>query len=65
MPRRGSIRSSLQPPTVLNVFEAAHSTLSASDFLLHRLESMDDGIRCCTYRQSEVGAAIKHGLEVR
>lgn len=45
--------------------EAAHSSLSASDFLLQRLESMNDGIRCCTYSQSEVDAAIKHGLEVR
>ena len=44
---------------------AAHSSISASDFLFHRLDLNEDGVCCCTYGQAQMEAAIKHGLEVR
>ena len=45
---------------------AAHEALGGSDgFLLHRLEASDKGNRCVTYWPDNIGAAIRHNLEVR
>ena len=45
---------------------AAHEALGSGDgFLLHRLEASDKGNRCVTYWPDNIGAAIRHNLEVR
>ena len=45
--------------------EAAHDVLNGESFRLHRLESSGKTNRCVTYGPESIGAAIKHGLEVR
>ena len=46
--------------------EAAHVALGGGDnFLLHRLEASDKGNRCVTYWPDDIGAAIRHNMEVR
>jgi len=45
---------------------AAHQSLGeGGGFLLHRLEISDSGNRCITYWPEDIGAAIRHDLEVR
>ena len=39
--------------------------LDSDSFLLHRLEKVDDKLRCITYEPDEIKAAIRHSLEVR
>ena len=45
--------------------EAAHQSLDAEDFLVHRLENIDGAIRCVTLETEEIEATIKHNLEMR
>ena len=45
--------------------EAAHRALSREALRLHRLEGVDNEIRCVTYRDDAIAGAIKHGLDVR
>ena len=44
---------------------AAHESLSADRFRLHRLEIADRTSRCVTYEPDAIAAAIQHNLEVR
>ncbi len=44
---------------------AAHESLSADRFRLHRLEIADRKSRCVTYEPDAIAAAIRHNLEVR
>lgn len=45
---------------------AAHQSLGeGGGFLLHRLEVSDSGNRCITYGPEDIGAAIRHDLEMR
>lgn len=45
--------------------EAAHRALGPDRLAVHRLEDVDDRIRCVTYGSDAIGAAVSHGLEVR
>ncbi len=45
--------------------EAAYRSLDNSSFLVHRLEEVDDLIRCVSYEPEEIEAAVSHSLEVR
>ncbi len=45
--------------------EAAHEALSADRFSLHRLEYVEEMIRCVTYEHESIDAAVQHGLDVR
>ena len=45
--------------------EAAHQSLGAEDFLVHRLEDIDGAIRCVTLGPDEIEATIKYNLEMR
>ncbi|MCY4547668.1 MAG: AAA family ATPase [Defluviicoccus sp.] len=45
--------------------EAAYRSLDNSSFLVHRLEEVDDRIRCVSYEPEEIEAAVSHSLEVR
>ncbi len=45
--------------------EAAHQSLDAEDFLVHRLENIDGAIRCVTLGPDEIEATFKHNLEMR
>lgn len=45
--------------------EAAHQSLDAEDFLVHRLENIDGAIRCVTLGPDEIEATIRHNLEMR
>ena len=49
----------------LECITAADSALRGSDFLFHRLDAVETGIRCVTYDVDERHASIKHGLEMR
>lgn len=49
----------------LECVEAAHESLSADRFNLHRLEYFDEIIRCVTYEHESIDAAVRHGLDVR
>ena len=49
----------------LECITAAHESLSADRFRLHRLEVVDATSRCVTYEPASIRAAIRHGLEVR
>ncbi len=44
---------------------AAYRTLHEHDFVLHRLDADDDGVRCTTYDSESIEGAIEHGLELR
>ena len=45
--------------------KAAQGVLNRGSFRLHRLESNGQKNRCVTYVPESIGAAMKHGLEVR
>ena len=45
--------------------EAAHQSLGAEDFLVHRLENIDGAIRCVTLGPDEIEATFKYNLEMR
>ena len=49
----------------LECVTAAHESLNADRFRLHRLEVADQMIRCVTYEPQAIAAAIRHDLEVR
>lgn len=49
----------------LECVTAAHESLSADRFRLHRLETTGETSRCVTYEPDSIDAAIRHGLEVR
>lgn len=49
----------------LECVAAAHESLSTDRFRLHRLETDGEMSRCVTYEPDSIGAAIRHGLEVR
>lgn len=49
----------------LECVAAAHESLSADRFSLHRLETAGELSRCVTYEPDSIAAAIRHGLEVR
>lgn len=52
----------------LECIEAAHKAFRDSgtyDFLLHRLERIDDSVKAITYDQETLEAALETGLEVR
>lgn len=49
----------------LECVSAAHESLGADRFRLHRLESDGEMNRCVTYEPESIEAAIRHGLEVR
>lgn len=49
----------------LECVTAAHESLSADRFRLHRLEIAGELSRCVTYEPDSIDAAIRHGLEVR
>ncbi len=44
---------------------AAHEALDDEDFRLHRLEEIDNSVRCITYDPVAIEAALQHDLEVR
>ena len=44
---------------------AAHKSISADRFRLHRLEVSDEESRCITYEPESVDSAVSHDLEVR
>lgn len=44
---------------------AAHKSLSAERFRLHRLEVSDEESRCITYEPESIDSAVRHDLEVR
>ena len=45
---------------------AAHEAFDKGDgFLFHRLDVTESGNRCVTYGPEDIGAAIRHDLEVR
>ena len=44
---------------------AAHKTLGAEGFRLHRLEVVDGAPRCVTYGPGAIEGAIRHNMEVR
>ena len=44
---------------------AAHESLNPDDFRLHRLDVIDDTVRCVTYEPETIAAALRHNLEVR
>ena len=45
--------------------EAAHQALGADDFRLHRLEAEEGLSRCVTLEPDQIGAVIRHSMEVR
>ena len=45
--------------------QAAHEALGADGFSLHRLEAVDQTVRCVTYGDDAIDGAIRHNLEVR
>ena len=45
--------------------EAAHQSLDAEDFLVHRLENSDEAIRCITLESEQIRATVEHNLEIR
>ena len=45
--------------------EAAHKTLGAEGFRLHRLEAVDGTTQCVTYGEDAIDGAIRHNMEVR
>ena len=45
--------------------EAAHKSLNADRFFLHRLEADDEENRCITIKPNGIRALIQHNLEVR
>ncbi len=49
----------------LECIRAAHESLGADDFRLHRLEATDTMSRCVTYDPDSIRAALLHDLEVR
>lgn len=49
----------------LECVDAAHETLSAERFSLHRLEYVEGLVRCVTYESESIDAAVRHGLDVR
>jgi AAA15 family ATPase/GTPase len=44
---------------------AAHESLCEDDFRLHRLDVIDNSVRCVTYEPETIAAALRHNLEVR
>lgn len=44
---------------------AAHESLGADVFRLHRLEAVDSTVHCVTYDQESITAAMLHNIEVR
>ena len=44
---------------------AAHQALPGEALRLHRLEVVDNEIRCITYSDDAIAGAVKHGLDVR
>ena len=49
----------------LECVTAAHESLSADRFRLHRLEAAGAESRCITYEPESIESAVRHGLEVR
>ena len=49
----------------LECVAAAHESLGADRFNLHRLETDGEANRCVTYEPDSIEAAIRHNLEVR
>ena len=45
--------------------QAAREALGADGFSLHRLEAVDQTVRCVTYDADAIDGAIRHNLEVR
>lgn len=45
--------------------EAAHQSLDAESFLVHRLENIGEMIRCITLGPEEIRATVEHNLEIR
>ena len=45
--------------------EAAHRSLDEQDLLVHRLEAIDETIRCVTLEADEIKATVEYNLEIR
>ena len=45
--------------------EAAHDSLDEDDLLIHRLETIDETIRCITLEPEVIKATVEHNFEIR